>query len=155
MVPNPAAHIHYTVFRTYKSSKVCIHMYKYILVIIFISKYHMLHTDMPHQGEKDMEKSLKRISLLIREDQHQKISDLGLSTSGLVRDLIDDYFSEHRITLSVSEQTRQLYNKIIANSGGSDAELEQYFRNALSEFLTAKIEEMQNLQNRLKQQPKS
>ena len=52
---------------------------------------------------------LKRISLMIREDQYQLISKKDLNLSGLLRDLLDDYFSEHTITLSVEEDTKEIY----------------------------------------------
>ena len=92
-----------------------------------------------------MDKSLKRISLLIREQQYETLVEKGLNLSGLVRDLIDDYLSDSKITLSVSEETRNLYDKIISNSGSSDRDLEEYFRRALEGLLDAKIKEMQEL----------
>ena len=97
-----------------------------------------------------MDKSLKRISLLLREEQYQKLSDKGLNLSGLVRDLLDDYLSDHKITLSVSEDTRNLYDKIISNSGSSDMDLEKYFRKSLEGLLDAKIEEMKQLKKAFK-----
>ena len=59
---------------------------------------------------------LKRISLMIREDQYQLISKKDLNLSGLLRDLLDDYFSEHTITLSVEEDTKEIY-EMIAETG--------------------------------------
>ena len=97
-----------------------------------------------------MDKSLKRISLLLREEQYQKLSDKGLNLSGLVRDLLDDYLSDHKITLSVSEDTKNLYDKIISNSGSSDRDLEKYFRSSLEGLLDAKIDEMKALKKAFK-----
>jgi hypothetical protein len=94
--------------------------------------------------------ALKRISLLLREEQYEQLSRLGLNVSGLVRDLIDDYLSEHKITLSVSEETRNLYDRIVSNvagrTGSADAQVEVYFREALGRMLQDKIKEMQTLQ---------
>ena len=92
-----------------------------------------------------METPLKRISLMIREDQYEKVSKKGLNLSGLTRDLLDDYFSEHKITLAVSEETADLYDKIVSNTGTSDADLEDYFKEALGKLLEKKIKEMQAL----------
>ncbi|SMF25280.1 hypothetical protein [Pseudobacteriovorax antillogorgiicola] len=97
-----------------------------------------------------MDKSLKRISLLVRDDQYEALNQKGLNLSGLVRDLIDDYLSDHKITLSVSEDTRSLYDRIISNSGSSDQDLEVYFRQALEGLLDAKIKEMQALKKEFK-----
>ena len=86
-----------------------------------------------------MSQSLKRINLMIREDQAEKLTSMGLNVSGLVRDLIDDYLSEHKITLSVSEETRTLYSKVISNTGSTDEDLEVYLKQSLHQLLKEKI----------------
>lgn len=98
--------------------------------------------------EISMEPTLKRISLLIREDQYERISERELNLSGLVRDLLDDYLSHHKVTVSVGEETRHLYDQIVANTGTSDSDIEQYFREALRSLLKQKIAEMQSLASR-------
>lgn len=93
-----------------------------------------------------MDKNLKRISLLIREDQYERISESELNLSGLVRDLLDDYFSSDAITISASKETKQLYDRIVANTGTDDAELEKHFRDSLRKLLKDKISQMQDLE---------
>ena len=83
-----------------------------------------------------MEKSLKRISLLIREQQYETLNEKGLNLSGLIRDLIDDYLANDKITLSITAETRTLYDKIISNSGSSDRDIEGHFRRSASEWQT-------------------
>ncbi len=92
---------------------------------------------------------MKRISLMIKKEQYQKLHEAGLNTSGLVRDLIDDYLSDYKITVSVTEETRGLYDKIVSNTGSTDIEVEVYFREALKKMLADKIEEMKKLQKTL------
>jgi hypothetical protein len=92
------------------------------------------------------EPALRRISLMVREDQYQALTDRGLNVSGLVRDLIDDYLSEHTITISVGEETRSLYDQIVANTGSTDVDVEVYFREALKHMLRDKIKAMQKLE---------
>lgn len=89
-----------------------------------------------------MSQSLKRISLMIREDQHQRLTKKGLNASGLFRDLLDDYLSEHKITVSVSEETKELYDMIISNTASSDSELEKYLKDSLKSLLKEKIDYM-------------
>ena len=89
-----------------------------------------------------MSQSLKRVSLMIREDQHQKLTKKGLNASGLFRDLLDDYLSEHKITISVSEETKELYDMIISNTASSDSELEKYLKDSLKSLLKEKIDYM-------------
>lgn len=93
-----------------------------------------------------MDKPLKRISLLIREDQYDRITKEELNLSGLVRDLIDDHFSSDAITISASKETKKLYDRIVANTGTDDAELEGYFRESLHKLLKGKISQMQKLE---------
>lgn len=95
-----------------------------------------------------MEANLKRISLLLREEQYQALNERGVNVSGLIRDLVDDYLSEHKVTLGVSEETRSLYDKIVSNTGSTDKDIEKYFRDALGAMLKDKILEMQDLQDK-------
>ena len=93
--------------------------------------------------------TMKRISLLLREDQYQKITDDGLNLSGLVRDLIDDHLSEHKITLSVTEETRQLYDLIVSNTGSTDEDVEKYLKDTLKLLLSDRIKSMQELEKKI------
>ncbi len=95
-------------------------------------------------------KDLRRISLMVREDQHQKLLDSGLNVSGLIRDLIDDYLSDFKITLSVTEETRKIYDRVVSNTGATDADLEKYIVKGLKELLKVRIQEMQELEKNLK-----
>ncbi|MCO4793845.1 MAG: hypothetical protein KC493_09040 [Bacteriovoracaceae bacterium] len=96
-----------------------------------------------------MSSDLKRISLMIREEQYEGLSSTGINLSGLIRDLIDDYLSEHKIVLSVSEETRQLYDLIISNTGSTDDDLETYLKKGLKDLLRDKIKSMQKLEEKL------
>lgn len=87
---------------------------------------------------------------MMREDQHQKLLDSGLNVSGLIRDLVDDYLSDFKITLSVSEETRQIYDRVVSNTGATDVDLEKYIVKALKELLKVRIKEMQELEKNLK-----
>lgn len=95
-------------------------------------------------------KDLRRISLMIREDQHQQLLDAGLNVSGLIRDLIDDYMSDFKITLSVSEETRKIYDQVVSNTGATDRDLEKYIVKSLRELLKQRIKQMQDLEKNLK-----
>jgi hypothetical protein len=92
------------------------------------------------------ERELKRISLFIGEDQYQAIADKGLNLSWLLRDLIDDFFSQKKITLDVGDETLELYQKIVNSTGALDKEFEPFFREALHQMLKTRIESMQKLE---------
>ena len=87
---------------------------------------------------------------MIREDQYKQLVDMGLNVSGLVRDLVDDYMSDFKITLAVSEETRQVYDKVISNTGATDEDLERYIVKALKELLKVRIKQMQELEKRMR-----
>ncbi len=96
-----------------------------------------------------METHTRRISVMIREDQHEKLATTNVNVSGLIRDLIDDHLSEHKITIAVSEETRSLYNQIVSKTGSTDAEIEPYLKVALKAMLKDKIKAMEKLHQSL------
>ncbi len=96
-----------------------------------------------------MSKNMKSICLMVREDQYKQLHEMGVNMSGYIRDLIDDSLSEHVITLTVSEETRGLYDRVISMSSQGDAELEPHLRSALKNLLDQSIKDMQKLQKKL------
>ena len=98
-----------------------------------------------------MEQKFKRINILIRPDQHDKVMKNGLSLSGLVRDLLDDRFNENIITLSLSKRSKRLYDHIISNFGAGDDELEHFFVEALDRFLEIRSKEIDLLRVQLQE----
>ena len=76
---------------------------------------------------------------MIREDQYQRVTSSGLNFSGLVRDLLDDHTSEHKVTLSMSEETTRLYQTVISRFGADDRTIEPFFVAALDRFLEAGV----------------
>ncbi len=96
-----------------------------------------------------MEGGYKRVNVMIGEEQYRTLSDQGINVSGLIRDLIGDHLSDNVITLQVSEETRQIYDTVISNTGSDDRELETHFRVSLASLLEEKIADMRALHQRL------
>ena len=96
-----------------------------------------------------METSYRRINITIAEDHYRALTEQGLNISGLIRDLIGDHLSDNVITLQVTEETREIYDTVISNTGSSDVELEVHFRRALAQLLEHKITDMTQLHRRL------
>lgn len=93
-----------------------------------------------------MDRDLKRISLMIGEDQYEEINKRKLNLSWLTRELLDSYLNRNSITLDVTEDTRQLYEQIVGVQGEDiDADFEPLLREALKSLLKIKIEKMQKL----------
>ena len=90
-----------------------------------------------------------RISLLIGDEQHQRLRDMGVNLSGLVRDLLNDHLTDSHIILHVGEKTKEVYQKIVSNTGATDADIEPYLMEALKQLLSDRIEEMQKLKSHL------
>ncbi len=97
-----------------------------------------------------MQDDFKRVNVLITAEQHAKVGKLGLNLSGLVRDLLDDHFSESHITVSLSSRVRGLYDQVVSNLGASDKDLEPYLADALDRFLADKGREIQRMRGQLK-----
>lgn len=96
-----------------------------------------------------MAKDLVRISVMIRSDQLEQLHALDVNISGYIRDLIDDRISNDTIVLSVSGDTKKLYDQVISNSGQTDLDLEPYVVDALKIMIKDKISEMQKLHDSL------
>lgn len=93
-----------------------------------------------------MERDLKRISLLIGEDQYTEINKRQLNLSWLVRELLDNYLNQNSITIDVSDETRKLYEQIIgSNADDIEKDFEPLLRDALRALLKIKIDKMQQL----------
>jgi hypothetical protein len=97
-----------------------------------------------------MHDDFRRISLMIREDQHARLTELGVNMSGLIRSLIDDHLSESKVTLSVSEEVSNLYRQIVSNTGSTDSDIEPYLRAALKRMLKERISQLEKLHRTIK-----
>lgn len=97
-----------------------------------------------------MTDEFRRISLMVREDQHVHLAELGVNMSALIRSLIDDHLSESKITLAVSEETADLYRQVVSNTGSTDADVEPYLRTALKTMLKDRIAQMEKLHRAIK-----
>jgi len=96
-----------------------------------------------------MSRQNRRINIVIGEDQYEALTARGLNVSGLIRDLVGDYLSASTVTLRVSDETRRLYDLLVANGGATDEDIEVHLRGALAQVLEARIDEMQALHKRL------
>ena len=100
-----------------------------------------------------MDKPTRRVNIVILEEQYRALSERGLNLSGLIRDLLGDYLSQDKITVQVSEETRRIYDAIVANTGASDADIEIHLRVALALVLQDKIAQMEQLREKLVSEP--
>ena len=92
-----------------------------------------------------MSDNVKRISVLIEEDQYDRLSKAQINVSGLIRDLLEDYFSDTKITLSVSRKTRDLYEKIVSNTGATDKDIEPLLVQVLKDLLDVRLNKIKSL----------
>ena len=96
--------------------------------------------------------NFKRINILVRKEQHEKVMAAGLNMSGLIRGLLDDHFSEEKIVLSVSPRVKDVYQHLISNLGTEDHELEIYFLEALDKYLADKTRQIDDLRKSIKRE---
>ena len=87
---------------------------------------------------------------MIGEEQYKKIAERGLNLSGFVRDLIDDYFSDHVISVNVSKQTHDLYSEIISNTGATDDDIEPLLEEILKKLLDVRLKKIEQIKQKYK-----
>ncbi len=97
----------------------------------------------------DHPENYKRINIMIRQDQYQRVAQTQLNMSGLVRGLLDDHFSDDKIVFSVSEPIKSVYQNVISNLGADDKDLEPYFLEALDQYLASKSKQIEELRRTL------
>lgn len=95
------------------------------------------------------ESHYKRVNIMIGDKQYRALTERGLNVSGLIRDLLGDYLSDNVIAVQVSEETKRIYDLVVANTGSTDQEIEVHLRAALAKVLEQRIEEMQTLHKNL------
>ena len=101
---------------------------------------------------------LKRVNILIPESMYEQIvKERGWQLSGTVREALEDILSSYKVTISVSEETRDLYQSIFNETHFSDTDFEPFFREALGKFLESaidrKVQNLKELQGRLEADP--
>ena len=94
--------------------------------------------------------NFKRVNVLITQDQYRQVTRAGLNMSGLLRDLLDDHFSDKKIVFSMSPRVNDVYQRVISNFGAGDADLEPYFLQALDHLLADKVRQIEALRKRIK-----
>lgn len=94
----------------------------------------------------------KRINILVRTDQYEKVASAGLNMSGLIRGLLDDHFGDEKIVFSVNPKVKAVYQNVISNFGAEDEELENYFLSALDQYLETKTQQITNLRKEINNQ---
>ena len=87
---------------------------------------------------------------MIEEDQYKKITERGLNLSAFIRDLVNDYFSDHVINVSVKKETYQLYNQVISNTGATDKDIDPLLVEVLGKLLDVRLQKIQQLKSKLK-----
>lgn len=95
------------------------------------------------------EETFKRINILVRQSQYERVQNAGLNLSGLVRDLLDDRFSHRKVVLAVSPEVRALYDEVISNFGATDSDLERALIRSLEALLKEKQEAISNVLARI------
>lgn len=105
---------------------------------------------MAKHSKSSEEEGYRRVNLLIRSDQHEKVLEKGLSLSGLVRNLLDDHFSETKIVLALSKSGKEMYDSLVANYGITDHEIEPHLVRGLDQLLQERTGRINAIRQRLK-----
>jgi len=82
--------------------------------------------------------SLKRVNITIDEKLHKKVHDSGLNLSRIIREKLEDHFSQQTITISVSKEVKHKYDQIVSLVSATDEEFLPYLDKALNDYLKHK-----------------
>jgi len=97
------------------------------------------------------EMKLKRVSLLIPEEDYELlISESEANLSHIIRTLIKNHLSPHKIELEVSEETKGLYDIVVANEAAETTEvIENHIKQGLKKLLSDKISKLEKLKSKI------
>ncbi len=82
---------------------------------------------------------------MVGEQQHEQICKAGINISAFIRDLIDDHFSQHKISIRVGKKTHDLYMKVIGNTGSTDEDIEPFLVEVLKKLLDKRLQRIKDL----------
>ena len=84
----------------------------------------------------------RRVNVTLPEFYLEEVKAKGLSNlSALLSDLLGDSLAENKITITVSEETKHLYEQVIANTEFEDADVERHLRPVLETLMDQKLGE--------------
>lgn len=86
--------------------------------------------------------ALKRVNIMIDDKLHARIQKDKLNLSAVIREKLEDHYSGHTITLSVSQKIKDKYIAMMELTNGSDKELSPFIEDALIKYLKHKKKEI-------------
>jgi antitoxin component of RelBE/YafQ-DinJ toxin-antitoxin module len=96
-----------------------------------------------------LEEPTHRVNVTILESQHAQLAKLGINVSALIRELLSDYLSRNTIVIRVDDDTRELYDTVVANTGATHEEVARELRPILARILDSKLERLKQLRRQL------
>lgn len=91
----------------------------------------------------------RRINITMLESQHDELVRQGVTVSGLIRELLDQHFSQRAITLEVDPETRALYEEAVVRSGATSEDVAALLRRAMTELLDDRMKRLEVLRREL------
>ena len=91
----------------------------------------------------------RRLNVTIPTEYYEALSAQQLNLSGLITGLLGDHLAGNTITISVSKDTKRLYDQVIANTGYSDVDVEKLLRAGLELLLERQIAKLEQLRQKV------
>ena len=91
---------------------------------------------------------MKRVNVIIPEEYYDEVHKRGHKLSGIIREALEDALNPDTITISVTEETKNIYLELFSNSECNDKEFEPFLREALKKYISLL---MDNREDRLKE----
>lgn len=96
-----------------------------------------------------MKEKLIRVNITLNEKLHKKVHTKGLNLSGLVREKLEDHFSNHTITFSVDKKLKNKYEELTSILNISDSDIQPFIDQAINEFIKVKKKELNLKMNKM------
>ena len=92
----------------------------------------------------------KRVNFLIPEKEYEELlKNTEANISTILRELIRDFLSPHKLTLKVSEHTKSLYDILSASEKAADQAVEPFLREGMKKLLDKRIRDLEKLKKQL------
>lgn len=87
----------------------------------------------------EMNAYIFRVSKEIYKRVTERAVEWDMKAEDLISEALEDALADNRVTLTVSENTKQTYHKMFTFEGVSDKDFEPYFKKAVAQYMEDKI----------------
>ena len=89
--------------------------------------------------EKDMSDTVFRVDEEIFKEVVRQAQEFKMKSEDLIKEALEDALSPHKITISCSQETKEMYHKMFAFDEVTDKGFEPYVKKAMAQYIEDKV----------------